>query len=167
VALTVRRRSLPASPHRPRSGLRAHPVVGNEVVPSKLQELTVGRVIHRLDTHHARGNRWRMRLEVLEELKLGRGRANDQDFASVLDRIRDRLIVRMVFWRVPGAYDAAFVVQMLMPRFRMDDTFFCVVRIEFDNVRFAVVNPHNAMIMAHGVRGLSDRRRQVYAAVWT
>jgi hypothetical protein len=32
---------------------------------------------------------------------------------------------------------------------RMDDAFFCIVRVEVDDVRFPVIDPDNAVIMAH------------------
>ena len=147
------------------SGLGAHPVIGHEVAASELQELTVGGVIHGFDTYHAPGYRRRVRLKVFEELKLGGGRPNDQDFTGILDCVRDGLIVRMILRYVARAYDAVFVMQVLMLGFRMNDTRFCVARVEFDNMRFAVVYPYDTVIVAHWARGLGDRGHQVYAVV--
>lgn len=63
----------------------------------------------------------------------------------------------MIFRCLPGAHDSVLVMQMLMPRLRMHDVFFCGVGVKLNNVRFAVVDPHD-VIVTHGVRGLSDRR---------
>jgi hypothetical protein len=79
-----------------RSGLGAHPVIDGEVAASELQEFTVGGVIHRFDAHDARGDCGRMCVEVLEQLELGGGRADDQDFTRVLDRVGDFLKVRVI-----------------------------------------------------------------------
>jgi hypothetical protein len=147
------------------SGLGAHPVIGHEVAASELQELAIGGVIHRFDAYHAPGYRRRVRLKVFEELELGGGRPNDQDFASILDCVRDGLIVRMILRYFARAYDAVFVVQVLMLGFRMDDTRFRVVWVELDNMCFAVVYPYDTVIVAHWARGLGDRGRQVYAVV--
>jgi len=122
-------------------------------------------MIHRFDTYHALSYRRRVRLKVFEELELGGGRSNDQDFTRIFDRIRDGLIVGVVLRYVARTYDAVFVVQVLMLGPRMYDTLFCVVRVELDNIRFAVVDPYDTVIMAHWARSLGDRGHQVYAAV--
>ena len=116
---------------------------------SKLQELAAGGVIHRFDAHHARGYGRGVCLEVLEEFELGGRRADDQDLARVPDRVGDSLIVRVILWSFAGADNAVFVVQVLMFRLRMDDTCFRVVRVELDDMRFAVIDPHDAVIVAH------------------
>jgi hypothetical protein len=40
-------------------------------------------------------------------------------------------------------------VQVLMFRLRMDDTCFRVVWVELYDMRFAVVDPHDTVIVAH------------------
>jgi hypothetical protein len=38
-----------------------------------------------------------------------------------------------------------------VPGLRMDDAFFCIVRVEVDDMRFPVIDPDDAVIVAHGV----------------
>ena len=134
-----------------RSGLRAHPVIGHEVAASEFQQFTVGGVVHRFDANNARRDCGRVCLEMLEELELGGGWADDQDFASIFDCVGDCLVVRVMLRRPARANNAMFVMQVLMLRLRMDDTCFGIVRVELDDMRFAVVDPYDKVIVAHCV----------------
>ena len=134
------------------SGLRPHPVIGLEVPARELQELTVGWVIHRFNAHDARRDCGRMRLQMFEELELGGGWADDQDFAGILDRVGDFLIVLMIRRRLARSDNTVFVMQMgFVLGLRMDDTCFCIVWVEVDDMRFLVIDPDDTVIVAHRV----------------
>ena len=85
----------------PHSGLRAHPIIGNKVPASQLQELTIARVIDRFDADDARRDCGRVCLQMLEEFQLGGGRADDQDFTGILYRVGDLLVVGMILGARP------------------------------------------------------------------
>ena len=134
-----------------RSDLRAHPVIGYEVAASEFQQFTVGGVVHRFDANNARRDCGHVCLEMLEKLELGVGWADDQDFTGICHCVGDCLVVRVILRRPARANNAMFVMQVLMLRLRMDNTCFGIVRVELDDMRFAVVDPYDKVIVAHCV----------------
>jgi len=144
------------------SGLRAHPVIGYELAASEFQQFTVGGVVHRFDANNARRDCGRVYLEMLEELELGGGWAHDQDFTGIFDCVGHCLVVRVILRRPARANNAMFVMQVLMLRLRMDNTCFGIVRVELDDMRFAVVDPYDKVIVAHCVLLPRDGWRRVY-----
>ena len=145
-----------------RSGLRAHPVIGYEVAASEFQQFTVGGVVHRFDANNARRDCGCVGLEMLEELELGGGWTDDQYFTSIFDCVGDCLVVRVILRRPSRANSAMLVVQVLMFRLWMDDACFGIVRIELDDMRFAVVDPYDKVIVAHRLLLPRNGWRRVY-----
>jgi hypothetical protein len=116
------------------------------MAPRELQEFAVGGVIHRFDAHDARRDCRIVCLQVLEQLELGSGRTDNQDFVGILDRVGDRLVVRVILRQVARSDSALFVMQVLVLRLRMDDACFGIIGVELDDVRFAVVDPDDKVI---------------------
>jgi hypothetical protein len=75
--------------------------------------------------------------------------ADDQDFAGILNRVGDFLVVHVIFRSPARADSAVLVMQVLMLRLWVDDTCFCIVRVKLDDMRLAVVDPHDTVIVAH------------------
>src|SRR5204863_4781597 len=94
------------------SGLRAHPVVRNKMPAGKLEELSVGGMIDRFDTHHARSDRRVVPLQVLEQFQLGGRGTDDQNFPRILDGLGDFLVVLIVGGRLAGSDDALLVMKV-------------------------------------------------------
>ena len=74
---------------------------------------------------------------------------DDQYFAGIPDGVGDGLVVSVIFRRPARTDRAVLVVQVLVLRLRMDDAGFGVVGIELDDVRFAMVDPDDAVVVAH------------------
>ena len=123
---------------------------------SEFQEFTVGGVIHRFDAHDARRKRWGVGMQVPEQLELGAGRTDDQDFTGILDRVSDSLVVHMILRGLARTDSAVLVVQVFVLGLRMDYACFGVVRVELDDMRFAVIDPDDTVKVAHCVVKLSE-----------
>jgi hypothetical protein len=54
------------------------------------------------------------------------------------------------------------VVQVLVLRLRMDDACFGIIGVELDDMRFAVVDPDDTVIVAHSILLPCDVGRKVY-----
>jgi len=121
------------------------------MAPREFQQLAVGRMVYRLEADDASGDSRCMCLHVLEQLDLRSRRAHDEYLAGIADSVAYRLVVRVVLRSFAGSHDALLVVQVFVLRFRMNHTSFGVVRVEFDDVRFAVIYPDDAMVVAHVV----------------
>jgi hypothetical protein len=52
-------------------------------------------------------------------------------------------------------------MQMLVLRLRMDDALLGVIGVELDDMRFAVIDPDDAVVVAHDVLSPRDVGRQV------
>ena len=121
-------------------------------------------MIDRFDADDARRDRRRVELQMLEEFQLGGRGADDQDLTGVLYCVGDLLVVGVILGRPARSDRTLFVMKMLVLRLGMDDTRLRIVRVELDDMRFAVVDPHDTVIVAH--RGLLPRDRSFkYTAV--
>ena len=113
-------------------------------------------MIDGLDADDSRGDRRRVCAKVSEERELRIRWADDQDLTRVLDRIGDGIEIRRVLRRLSRADGAFLVMEVRVLRLRMQHAFVGRIRIEVDDVRFAVIDPDDAVIVAHVLRREMD-----------
>ena len=97
-----------------------------------------------------------MAVNVLDQVELGVGRTDDQDFLRAFQRLGYGVVEVLVFRAAAGAYGAAlviaaFVVQLVMTLGGTQDGRFDIIRADVHDVGFGVIDPYNGVIVRHGV----------------
>jgi len=111
-------------------------------------DFAVGRMVGRLDGDDSLGDLGRMRADVIGKLRLGAGRADDQDFAGIGERLGDLGIKPFLGRGVTAAHRAGLVMNVPCRQMRMQRGFVRAAETDMEDLRLRMVDPNHGVKMS-------------------
>lgn len=110
------------------------------------QQLTVGRMINGFDAENFGRYLGVMFFGMTNQFKLGRARADDEDFSGIRDSLNNSVQIMFFSAAVTRASRAGFVMQVRVGGSGLDDFACAVIGVKMNDVCFLVVDPNDCMI---------------------
>jgi hypothetical protein len=105
-------------------------------------------MVDSFDGRHSRCQIRTVLFDVLEQFRLGVGRAGDQDHAGIDNGLGHSLEKVMIFGGMSTADAVGLVMQVLGWMVRMDYELVGVRRIKMEDTRFVMIDPNHGMIVS-------------------
>lgn len=142
------------------SGRRRHAVLGHEILARTGVQLPIARVVDCLDARGPGHHRVTMRVGVLDQLRLGLGRPDDQDLPGARQRIDDGVMAVRILSLAAGAQRATFGMQVGAGLAVVGDRFLDIVRADVHGMGLRMIEPGDSVVMVQGATGWSGRSFQ-------
>jgi hypothetical protein len=122
-------------------------MVGFEMFPRDSNKFAIGRMIETFNTGDLGHQRWMVTGDVLDQLRLGLGRAGDEHRAGVGNGLRDLRKVAGIDSRMTTADRVGRVMDLTLGILWVNDETIGVGAVEVKYPGFQVVDPDDRMIM--------------------
>lgn len=137
--------------------LRMHAVIRPEESSGQRHQLTIARVIKRLNPGNAFGNIRMLALNVRRQLLLGIGRSGNQYCARVHEGLRHAFQKPFVHRRMTTATSIRLVMNMLVRMSAADRRGIHFRGVELKDSRLLMIDPDQSVIMLSDVESLRSK----------